>query len=358
MMQSSKPLYLSTQKELKKTGGELKSTTEIDIATPDTFYYSLVIKNTATTYQNATFIEDRQLPLVDKANEWNLFVVSFTVPGEDIPIIQTFSNSRFSVTMTYGGSTVQTFLVYGFADNTLGNTDVFSYGQFLLILNTALTTCYNALKVLQPGIPNASAPYMIYNSSSFLMTLVAPTSYDIYANLPSPPNSALLYFNNNLTQFFQSLLYIYNTVPAANGEDSQVVITNLRNNTSGGNYLMVEEFSCLENWNDFLSLVFISNLMPVNKESIPSSSGSGLTNANSIFIEFTPSIALGPEARGTLQYNANLYQIINMTTDQPLRTVDMQVFWKDRNQTLNPLRLAPGGSVQIKLGFRKKILAV
>lgn len=356
---SFKPMYEILNANLpRKTGGELKSTSEIDITNPDTIYYNLVIQNNTTSYQDAVFEESRSTPLVNKCSEWNLSTVSFTVPGENIPLIYSFKSNFYSVTMSYGTHTVQTFLTIGpYTSNSIGDPDVFSYGQFVLIVNAALKKCYDDLLVLEPTAPNPSAPYFTYNSSNYLMTLSADVSYDIYANLPSAPNSILVYFNQPLFYIFESLQYIYARVGSTTlGKDYQVVITDMKNNKVGSVLNMVEEFPCLENFNDFLSLVFVTNLMPINKEAIPASDGSGKVLGQAIFQDFTPSIALGPEARSTFQYNSDLYRLVNMSTDLPLVNVDVRVFWKDKTQQLRPVRIGPLDFIQLKLMFRKKTL--
>lgn len=350
-----KPMYQIINEAKRQKGGELKSTTEVDITSPDHLYYNLIIQNGTSAYQDTRFEETRAQALLDKCSEWNISVVNFRVPGENIPIVFSFDDTKYSITMTYNGSTVQTFLLYSdYPSNTVGARNIFYYTDFVLILNKAFTRCFAALLLLQPGLPGV-APKVYFNSTTLLMTLTASTAWDNYASASNPK----LYMNQGLYPLFQSLPNIYDTVgTTVSGKDYQIIITDLGNNSSAGILSMIEEYSCLENWNTFVSLVFITNLIPINKESIPSSDGSGNVVGQSIFQEFQPGIGLGPEARGTLVYNSDLYRLTNLVNDVPLKDVDISIFWKDIYQVLHPIRIGPGDFANIKLMFRKKTLGV
>jgi hypothetical protein len=135
-------------------------------------------------------------------------------------------------------------------------------------------------------------------------------------------------------------------------------------------WTLVQDFKCTDTlWSPVQSLVFNTQLLPLVKEfqSEPTVLGAGnLGNSaptvpsafQPIATDFEVSLSdLGADLwRGFIQYNPTAeYRMADMAGQQPIRSIDIQVFWKSRlDGQLYPLNMFNLSSVSIKLLFRKK----
>lgn len=135
-------------------------------------------------------------------------------------------------------------------------------------------------------------------------------------------------------------------------------------------WTLVQDFKCTDTlWSPVQSLVFNTQLLPLVKEfqSEPTVLGAGnLGNSaptsqsafQPIAIDYEISLAdLGADLwRGFIQYNPTAeYRMADMAGNQPIRSIDIQVFWKSRlDGQLYPVNMFNLSTVSIKLLFRKK----
>jgi hypothetical protein len=139
-------------------------------------------------------------------------------------------------------------------------------------------------------------------------------------------------------------------------------------------WTLVQDFKCTDTlWTPVQSLVFTTQLIPLVKEfqSEPNYLGAGnLGNSaptsqsafQPIATDFEVDLAdLGADLwRGFIQYNPTAeYRMADMAGQQPIRSIDIQVFWKSRlDGQLYPVNMFNLSSVSIKMLFRKKYLGV
>lgn len=124
----------------------------------------------------------------------------------------------------------------------------------------------------------------------------------------------------------------------------------------------VQELSTIPTWTPVNAIVFTSNTLPIvpnqisavstiGVESTPASTGNDfaliITDIQSSD-GFLPNILYVPSGE-------NRY--IDMTGNQPIRNIDINVFFRVKTGQLIPLRLPSGGSASMKLLFKKKIQA-
>jgi hypothetical protein len=151
---------------------------------------------------------------------------------------------------------------------------------------------------------------------------------------------------------FPCKIFGYN---ASNGK--AVLLTNYFNSDT-----LSQEQSSIGLWNPVISLVFTTSMIPIVSNQIgnPLIYNEGViinnsSNANSFNIitdliadnfDFTPFIIYEPSAQ---------YRFISLQGGQELKNIDVQVFWQSKNGNFYPLRLAPNGSLSMKILFAKKI---
>ena len=124
---------------------------------------------------------------------------------------------------------------------------------------------------------------------------------------------------------------------------------------------MKQEFPSLGLWGDLQSLIFTTMNIPVKAEYLPNLTTQGQTSSNNtqaILTDFEPDKSgstASPIAENYYQYYPQgPYRFIDLLGNVPLQTMDVQVFWKDKNQQIHPVRLEPGTVFTLKMLFQKK----
>jgi len=122
-----------------------------------------------------------------------------------------------------------------------------------------------------------------------------------------------------------------------------------------------QEISTIDTWTPINSLVFCTSSIPiiVNQFTASSSIGSNppsssLDNAFDYIITDLQTNQQG--YRPNVLYVPELDRKIDLTGNQPLKTIDINVFWRTKTGILVPFTLASGAMSSIKLLFEKKIL--
>jgi hypothetical protein len=236
-------------------------------------------------------------------------------------------------------------------------------------------------------------PYCSYDIPSGLFSINYPDVYrtadplfaNTYQNPVVPPaqnTQPTLWFNQNLEGLMSNFYNLYYNTPEGDGA--------LRANgnpsiyPNGYVYKMIvqgddfstdiirmtqEAQSTSTLWSPIESLVFISNLLPIQNEQVapPNAYGTGnignsTATAQSAFQPIITDVAndlsLDPFAYRKMIYYAPTaeYRMSDFkNSKQEIKTVDIQVFWKNRlNNNLYPLTMYNLSSVSIKILFRKK----
>jgi hypothetical protein len=337
---------------------------------PDHVYYNVLIPHNDTISVNsaptkAVFKETRSDPIIQNPSEYYMSVVRFFVPASVIPIF-IFTPNAYSVTLSFDGVDEQVFVPYiSSSDFTVGTTDyysVYSYQNFIDMINSALSTAFTTLKTAKPLAPPTEAPYMIYNSTTKLMSIVAQKSYDpVTAGGPTIE----IFFNIPLYNFFSSFNTYYFMEPTTLGKQNQILIYDTKNNAfDATHFIMTQEYETLFAWNAFKSIVLTSGSIPSRSEYVTNSTtASGSSNANTndnfrpIISDFLFSASEGPEFKSGIEYLPTAeYRIIDLQGSKPLTDIDIQVYWQDNYQNLFPIFIPAHDAVTIKILFRKKSL--
>ena len=118
-------------------------------------------------------------------------------------------------------------------------------------------------------------------------------------------------------------------------------------------------------WNVFQRLSLISNI-PIIPEATPQSQpfnsngniqDAGIASQKLILTDFQAhgSDVFGWESNlGVVYTPTGQYRYLDMCSNQPLKSLDLQVFWDDIYGNTYPLYLAPNTSFNCKIMFRKK----
>jgi len=204
----------------------------------------------------------------------------------------------------------------------------------------SLFSSFPATRKILTSSTGVKEPYYILNFATSGLGLITPS--------PSL-NSVIPYFF--LSTYTNSSTGVI-TLPTANTfsySHSRLLIK------------QAQELSTIDTWTPINAIVFTTTSIPivVNQFSASSSTGSSsqtssLDNAFAFIITdlqtnqqgYRPNLLLVPQIQRNIDLNGN----------QPLKTIDINVFWRTKTGLLVPFILASGSTSSIKLLFEKKIL--
>ena len=311
---------------------------------------------------------------------------AFAVPVTSVTAI-TILNTPYTIFMIHGATSFIVDLLPPAPVTINGNlyTFIYSYQEFLTILNRALLVCYNALKVLDPTTLGTHSPFMTFDPTTNLFTLQA----DQAAWFPNVIAGNILSFSTVLRNLFDGLsTFGVPSQAVLNDPTSFYVmrIQNVGNNAftvtldpqGAGPYntfAMVSAFSTLYSWSHFEGLVFLSGTIPVQSEFLGAQFAIGASSLDTLYSSNYNSQTQGglgtsvfqpiltdfdaPKNptfdKSPLQYiPQGEYRLVDLNGTTPLSRFDLQIYWKDRQNNLYPLLLSPYDYASIKILFRRK----
>lgn len=360
---------------------------------PDVFYYNIVINNPGPGSIQANYSEQRDIPLIKDPREYYMSIIRFSVPGFSIPIlivpITNFPNTPYQtpyiITLTYNDTVVNQNVIYysrSIDKNTILTPRspyfyIWEYQHLIDLINNAFELAMATLIGLEPGLTGTPAPYLIYNSVTQLISLITQIgSPDVFTTpsanyntlTPSYPADVInINMDQQLFAFVQGMNTLYDDELSAL-TPYWMIIENTKNNfytapgVTGSYLQQTQQYNALNNWNSFTKLSFISKSLPTLKEFTPNvnfinEAGGVQSSSNTlpIITDFVPLLQFAGDQRADYIYTAsNLYRIIELQSQEPLRSIDLQVVWNDQYNNQYPILLEPGGSIDIKFMFIKK----
>lgn len=345
----------------------------MDCNYPSNIYYNIELYG---SYSNGQFKQKiaytkdiKSETIISKPCEYYASIVRFSIPGTALPLTIYPSEYDLSVTIrrVSSNSTFKTNLI--FTPYRLGAqpTDedyyyIYNVQTLINMINTAFETSYNALNAAFPG-SLAFSPYIIYDSEKHSLSIVTP-----YTNIEN--GNIDIFFNTGL---YQRYLVGFNVMEysrnSSTGCDFKLLTKPSPGNFNGyaipGNALTnppaaliwYENFKSLTNWSSVQSFIFASTSLPIQEESIPSDDKkqSNMLNLFPAITDFEPLVTNTGDIRTQLQYYPQgPYRLVDMIGTKPITTIDIQVFWKDKNGKTHELKMEVGSVITIKFLFTKK----
>ena len=358
-------------------------------------YFDIIISdinNEQVTPQPIYYSEARNIPYLYSPEKYDLSVVRWTCDTSTVPIWRaqippmgtSATKTIYSVTLVYNGQVQQAYVEYesqvskaktplapsatydGLQDNSTSFYDVFNYQYVIYLFNQALQTAFDGL--VSP--PSPYAPVLTFDTTQNIAILNCDVEgYDI-----SNPQSIQIFFNPATTNMFSTFPYKLVNPVSATGQNYQVQVNMFSDAiqeyfppiVSGGasQYIAFQTFqesSTITAWNPVLAIVMCSNSLPVVPNNISGSLISGKagtsTNAsgnnassNQIITDFVSDTGV---YKSLIVYtpSAQYRRVSLLAGSGTLTNLDVSLYWRDRTGTLNPLLLASGSSVTIKLLF-------
>ena len=407
----------------------------IEKSSDNHIYYNITISNNTNSNgiktlspipSIAIFNESRNTPLLKAGDNYELSIVRFTVPATSVPLsviqIQPYPNTNinltiYSISLSYLGSTVQTFLNWvpnnnAPSPNPLSSSSpfqqdntpyyyMFEISEFVNMVNIAFYTAFNALASRPVGsIP----PFVVYNANNNLFSFITDKTYISTDNIGTT-SGIKIYMNSFLENYFYNLDSYFNGYNTLNGLDFQILMENKGNNIQDQtgasivsnplyyplgnpagpinpsyiNYLplvlvlQVQPYSTV--WklcDEMQAIIFTSNLLPVSHEFTSPQiiiSSPYINQQSSSSNTFSPiitdfSVASAIENLGSNRQNyvftapSQGYRYIDIKSNGAINQFDLNIFYIDRNNQVSPLYLNFNESATMKLQFVKKSVSV
>lgn len=332
----------------------------------DVIYFDATIYNNNTEAgqqrsQIASFDTTLVGPLLNDPSEYYMAIARFSISHMEIPLYF-FQIGFYSVSISddAGATWNQQFLNYEILNSVqsktsfgfeAGSLPVYYYEQIVTMVNNALEAAHVALAIAGP------APFITYNErETDRFTFYFPLEYIV-------DNNILIAFNSNLYQQFQFFKAFNNIYNDPNGADYvlQKIQMNAQLNryenplTNDPYFYYVQERPALYLFNEIQNLVFTSNKIPINREYLElSTRQNGRPISLPILADFVPDLSKGRDLSEYQFYPQGPYRLIDLTSDTPFNSLDIQISFVTRSGEVFPLYLEPGEVATVKLAFFKK----
>jgi len=366
---------------------------------PDKLYYDVIISNLdneSTIPPLINFNETRNIPFLTNPADYYMSIIRFQIDtGSVLPVFtpslvrytSDINETIYSVSLSYNGVNAVQHVIWspqnlvaplpappsntadGYADLSTGYYYCSNYQFFLNLVNNAFSACLTKLALLTQ-VPSPNAPFFTYNSQDKTFILNAPFPY----YLSTEVNPVKIFLNPSLNQLFSSFPVLVRNLSSVYGQHFEVQVGSFNgiHVMSVPSYAPVaeqyqvcqifQESSTIALWTPVSSIVFTSSTLPVvsNQVSAPLIFINGRTqpqsgNNSNISPIITDLVSSDGLYNPTLVYNPTAeYRLIELLGNKPLQNLDIQVFYRDRNANLIPMRLPSGGVCTLKILFTKR----
>lgn len=338
-------------------------------------YQNFSLTNNNTLPILAEIVDARDSPILDNPTEWEMSVVRFQVNGDLIPLfIPIIPNPLFplrtnmSITLSFGGSFFQEYINVT-ADEVKGG--IYYYSQYLDHLNDASAAAFALLKAAFPGVTATSPPYFALNPVTQLISIYVQ---DVY--LRTNPGSISIGINQYLQAILDFPFAQFNSYNTPFGNDYIIDIHDhapllpvpprpnypIGISTVTGNVIQVsQEFPTLHLWDNIKSIILLTNLIPIVRETLPNTptidqNNNISNNSLTILTDFDIVKNANEPRPSIIQYFPSAeYRMISMNQSNPYRVSDIRCQYQDYSGNIYPIYLPNMTNFSGKIMYRHKI---
>ena len=252
---------------------------------------------------------------------------------------------------------------------------VYSYNEMLICINNAMALSMTLLKAANVAYNAVPPPFMLFDNQSGIMSMVAQQANFTNIN-PISGIPVQIYFNDNLYSLFENFYVEYISQNNTNRQDELFYIYNIYDTNSftytpllvpEDYWQMFQETKNCTRWFEPQTINFKTSTMGLKSEYIQGvnnttdlsnvqTAGAGVPSS-SIMTDFIPSFNSSEVIgwRQQLVYNPSFYRLIDLQGVN-ISSVDVSIYWGDRQGVQYPFFIKSGKSATIKLIFVKKSL--
>jgi hypothetical protein len=309
------------------------------------YYNARISSDTGDGPNLAVYNQNRVVPILQKASDYELAIVRFSVPTTQIPMFY-WKTNFWSLTLRYNNVDYLQYLQ--FIPNTTTNVEaVFEQQSFIDSINNAFKASFLALITANPGIASDFEPIMYYDVVNDLITMNVQQNYLV--------DNIEIYFNNPLNTLLYSFQNFFNQEPPSQQVYKIIVVDRggLNGSTLNGqpSYLMVQEFPTTFTWATASKIRFETSSIPVVREL----DGAQTNITSALLTDFDLPGDQRYSREPLIFYPVGPLRWINLSSDDALYRIDIQVFYQDKEGGKFPLYLINGEDLTIKMLFRKRV---
>jgi hypothetical protein len=284
--------------------------------------------------------------ILDKAGDYEVSVVRFSIPTSNIPLSFTEDALSFKLE-SQSAITISTLTLSPNTVNPLyGQPAIYNYSQVTRELNDQIATAWAGLAG-STGEP----PVIVFEPVTKKFTFYFPTDQwtGENANFKLSFSESLYFRYGAMTSFAYTevvppgdrvIFYQYKAFPNLTNTES----------INGTEYVKVtQDYSTLQAWNEFIRIRFSTDSMPVSSE-LDSSQRPILSR---VITDFAIEADGGFEGQNLIFEPSSDLRFYALESNDPLRKIDINIQFLDRQNNAYPVVLSPNQSCQIKLLFRK-----
>jgi len=245
-------------------------------------------------------------------------------------------------------------------DNTDSAFAVFSYSDFLRMVNAAITVVCQSASIAPPF------SFFKYDPVMEKISYYSPTM--------SP---GALYFSINLHPYIGEAFdtnWYFLKPPLINDDVFSIIVEGDARiqiiETIGGIPFIrtIQEYKAMSSWASINRILFVSNKLPIKKEYYPIIGSNSEINSPQAAYESLVSMNIicsflfastdAGDFRTNIVYSSatvDSADLIEMPLSGQVREIDIEVYWSDKNGHVFQLRLGPNKQVNLRLAFVKSI---
>ena len=313
----------------------------------DSVYYNITIRNPTIVEEDAKINDTRVQNVLDNPSMYELAVVRFSIPAYSIPIM--FFRKNLQILFSYEGalaeSTVQ--FIPNEESPIYGRDTIWNYSEMIDAINISLKEAYDDIKVQRPLVPNTEAPFFRYDIQTRRISLYAE---DTYSNIA---DTITITINESLRRLMPTFRFYRSQIFPPFRTYDFVITQDLFNTTTIGGkpyLIMEEEEETRYLWSELQALLFETNTIPVNPEFLSSQNN----QIRRVITDFEPN--KGDPSKQSIQFfPQGPLRYYDLVSNYALRTIDLSIFWQDRDGKTYPVKVQNGDVLTCKLKFRKKL---
>lgn len=298
-------------------------------------------------FNTANYDTTRITPILAEPENYLLGIEQASVSLLDVPIFL-WKDNKFKIIMEYDGTVVEKFLQFipnETVTNPYGNS-IWSYNEFVKIINVALKDGFDDLKAIHPTAPPTESPFVLYDSSTELYSFYAQKLYD------TNTNTIKVSFNYELFYYFGGFPSFVNEL-APQIYYAQILVYNQYFNSvkSDTYYKMVSSFNTNYRWYDLQRIEIHSNSIPIYPD-IEGDTQTNRTIQKLLDLE-VKDFELNPSQ--IIQYTSSDEKIWKSIKDSMnLQRINLKFVWIDKDNNIYPLFLDKDEPTTVKIRFKSR----
>jgi hypothetical protein len=241
---------------------------------------------------------------------------------------------------------------------------MYTYQQFVHLLNVNCNRIWEAFRALNPEIQNIVSPWFYFDVKTSLMRLYVPEEFTQYYKFSV--NEALYCLVDTIPAYINEFTtgdkYTFDII--FNGQNIGNFAYPLNGITVNGAIFMEQESSSICSLNPVREIVITSGTLPVlgtliSKEKVFGTDSDLITiggnnnNFQPILSTFRIAVSNGNTYKNSVVYTPSAeYRMLSLNGGNPLNSIHLEVYWKDKFNNFNRLYLSSGRTATILLMFR------